>query len=143
LIGAGLIYAITFLAPCCAIYADESARAIVACDTKDDLLAELLKRGSPEFRKQTSKEDFDQISAGFAKLGKFKSYDGIKQNGKFTIHYDDGAFGVTGTYNAAAVFEHGVLDLKLTIVRHKSEWQIQGLDFQVKMYSSQNTPGQE
>jgi hypothetical protein len=124
--GAYLCYA---LAPSGQAYVDESVRAIINTWSKD----ELIKRSSPELRANTTQGQLDQAFATFNKLGSFQSYGGAQGSLGLSLNVKKGLI-ITATYHATATFQHGVADIKIGLIRHDNDWQIESFHGDQKPY---------
>ncbi len=96
------------------------------CTTFDP--AFVLKNGSNEFLAANTEEELKNRFAFFAKeLGSFKNLKSIfGQSHRFS---DNRGKQVTANYIAKAVFEAGLADISLRLVKRDGRWQI--LQFQV------------
>jgi hypothetical protein len=115
------------------LFAYKTGYAIVMTHSEQEMLNVILPLSGPDFRENTKKQKFDEIYATYERLGKFESYGGIKGSGKMTFQYKQG-FHTVGVYHATAVFEHGDLDMTLTIQHEHFDWQIVGLYYGVKLF---------
>ncbi len=113
------------------LFADKIGRAIVATHSEQEMLDVILPQCSPDLRESTSKEQFDEIYTTYTSLGKFQSYVGTKDGGKITFEYKHG-FHVVGVYHVTAVFEHGDLEMTMTLHHERLDWQIVGLYYGIK-----------
>jgi hypothetical protein len=125
-LGAGVVgYAIymgTQLDASSKAYVDESVPAIATDWSKD----ELVKRASPQLRKQASDVQIEQLCSTLAnKLGTFKSYDGAKGDSSINFTSADGKV-ITASYIAKATYEYGKAEIQIKLIQEAGSWKILG-----------------
>jgi hypothetical protein len=94
---------------------------------------ELWSQASPEFRKNTKKEDLARVFAGMSsKFGKMQSYEGSEGQS----YVDDTGLSshneklVTAVYDAMVSFSGGRLAvIRISLIKHGDVWQIE--DFNI------------
>jgi hypothetical protein len=121
-----------------AVYADD---AVVAIATGWDEQA-LLQRASPEFLAATHNADLRQLFVQFGQLGRMTRHDGSMDwiNVQMGLLPLSGK-AVTAVCVAEADFEHGPAKIRLSLIKHRSGWQIMGLRVIRRTQPGQATPG--
>ena len=90
--------------------------------------AELLSRASPEFIQNTKRKELDKYFAVLSeKFGKMQSYEG--SDGQSYVNYrvlsSRNGKVVTAIYTVKVVFDAGPAAIKVTLIKHSDQWQIE------------------
>jgi hypothetical protein len=91
----------------------------------------LWSRASPVFMQATPKDKLDSFFTSFShKFGKMQAYQGSKG----TTYMNDRVLSshsgevITAVYTAHVIFDAGPADVKVTLIKHGDEWQIEGFN---------------
>jgi hypothetical protein len=101
----------------------------------------LLDRASPEFKQKTTIDELDRYFRGFSQLGAFQHSD-VMQGRVVTYHYWRDGNKIIGEFTTKAQFENGEATVKLSVIKHGSQWQILGFNLQAPAFHTQRTPNQ-
>ena len=121
-------------------YADAAVISIVSSWNEQAL----LDRASPEFMRQSGRDQIDALFARLRPLGRLTRYAG--SSGASFTSYNVGAGGsaTTAVYLANAYFEHGTAQIKITLIKHNGAWRILGFFVQgngpPNFHTSANAP---
>ena len=91
----------------------------------------LWSRASPKFMQATPKNKLDSFFTNFShKFGKMQAYQGSKGTTYMndTVLLSHSGEVITAVYTAHVVFDAGPADVKVTLIRHGDEWQIEGFN---------------
>lgn len=102
-------------------YADSAIPAIVSTWSEK----ELLDRASPEFKQSFTTDQFRRFS-GLGPLQKCEPAEG-QTTMSFTKQLEADRV-ISGQYTAKATFEKGEASIKLGLIKHGDQWQIQSFD---------------
>ena len=104
-------------------YADSAIPAIVSTWSEK----KLLDRASPEFKQSVTRERLDRLSRSFSGLGPLQKCEPAE--GQTTMSFTEQEDRViSGHYTAKATFEKGEASIKLGLIKHGDQWQIQSFD---------------
>jgi dimeric dUTPase (all-alpha-NTP-PPase superfamily) len=106
-------------------YVDAAIPAIVTSWNKK----ELLDRASPEFKKEVSDAQIDQLFHQFTALGRFMTFDSATGQSLTYASPQTGKV-VTADYQARAYFEKGGALIKVKLIKHADQWQISSFNVQ-------------
>jgi len=113
-------------------YVDSAVPAIISkWDVK-----EVMDRASPEFIKTVSEEDMKKLFEWFHKLGNLKEYKGSKGDARMFFKPGQGEE-ISAQYVANAEFDSGPAEIKISLIKHGSKWQILGLHVNSKALMQQ------
>jgi hypothetical protein len=86
----------------------------------------VLDRSSPEFRKAVTVDQLDRFFlAYYNTLGGLQKCEPAQGQATMSLTSQAGRM-TTGQYTAKATFEKGEGAIKLTLIKHGGEWQIEG-----------------
>ena len=102
-------------------YVDAAIPAIVTNWNKK----ELLERASPEFKKEVSDTQIDQLLHQFTTLGRFITFDSAKGQSATSVTTQIGKV-ITAQYDAKGYFEKGAAIIRISLIKHGDQWQILG-----------------
>lgn len=103
-------------------YADSAIRSIVTNWSEE----ELLDRASPEFKTAVTTDQLDRFFlAYYNTLGGLQKCEPAQGQATMSLTSQTGRM-TTGQYTAKATFEKGAATIKLTLIKHGGEWQVQG-----------------
>lgn len=86
----------------------------------------LLERASPELFAITNRQEIDDIFLKYRQLGRLTGLS--KGIGHLDVVYTTAGIRMTAVYLARARFERRSVAVKLSLVRHRGDWQIMGFD---------------
>ncbi len=102
-------------------YVDTAVPAIIAqWDLK-----EIMDRASPELKNAVSEDEMKKLLDWFQKLGTFKEYKGSTGQATMFVKPGQGEV-ISAQYVANAEFENGPSEIKISLIKHGDDWQIQG-----------------
>jgi hypothetical protein len=113
-------------------YVDSAIPAIVS---QWDI-TEIQKRASPELKAAASDADLGKLVRMYAKLGKFKEYDGAKGQANISVTSQNGKV-ISAAYTGKAVFETGPAEINISLIKHGDQWQLLGLHINSKVFIEQ------
>jgi hypothetical protein len=102
-------------------YADAVVPTIVSAWSEKAL----LDRASPEFKEATTIDQLDRLFRWFSSLGRLKSCEPAEGHTLMSTTTQEGRK-ITAQYFVKATFQKGEAVIKLTLIRHGEQWQIQG-----------------
>lgn len=100
---------------------------------------ELLDRASPEFKKEVSDAQIDQLFNQFAALGRFMTFDSATGQSSIYASPQTGKV-ITADYEAKAYFEKGGAKVKIKLIRHADQWQISAFNVQAGTIAGAHDP---
>jgi len=113
-------------------YADTAIRAVIS---QWDI-GEIQSRASPEFKAAVKDDDLEKLGKMFRRLGNFKSYNGAKGQANMSVTTQNGKV-ISAAYIAKADFESGPAEIRLSLIKHGSQWQLLGLNINSRIFLEQ------
>jgi hypothetical protein len=113
-------------------YADTTIRAIIS---QWDI-REIQSRASPEFKAAVKDDDLEKLVKMFRRLGKLNTYNGAKGQANMSVTTQDGKV-ISALYVGTADFDTGPAEIKLSLIKHGSHWQLLGLIINSKIFLDQ------
>jgi hypothetical protein len=89
-------------------------------------IGELQKRASDEFNNSVDNTDMKRYFAILRKMGTLREYRGSTGEAQIDLSFLNGVE-VTALYSASADFDEGAVDLQLSLIKQKGQWQILGI----------------
>ena len=89
-------------------------------------IAEIQNRASPEFKTAVRGEDLEKLLRISRRLGTFKAYNGAEGQARISILTGKGTV-ISAAYVVRADFDTGPAEIRLSLIKHRDQWQLLGI----------------
>jgi hypothetical protein len=75
----------------------------------------------------------EQFKRLFRQLGKLQAYNGAKGDAKLSVTTQNGKV-ISAAYFASADFDTGPAEIKISLIKHRDQWQLPGIQINSKVF---------